>query len=193
MKNSSNEFITVAEMNKYLSLLNERLKAVGEYGEICIAGGSCLALSFKARNATHDIDAFFEPNKTIKKIIKSIADENDLKDDWLNDNLKISGTTKIAWETYKELSNLKIYTASAESMLAMKLFSARPEGHDFDDTIFLMKIVKPKTEQEAIDILENHYLKSAIEQASYYFTAQAFETYNQELLKENKLTKSKKR
>jgi hypothetical protein len=175
--------LTKHEMLKYLEILNDKLGAHGQFGEIVIVGGACLALSFGARDQTHDIDAIFEPSELMHKLIDEISRDEDIASDWLNDNVKISSTDKIKSEFYKEYSNLKIFTANAESMLAMKLLSARETGPDFDDAKFLMKQLRIKTCDEAIEILQKYYLRFFIPQKSYYFAEAVFNEYAADLNK----------
>lgn len=49
--------MTAAEIEKYLSEINEELAAKNVIGEICIYGGAAMCLAFKARPATKDVDA----------------------------------------------------------------------------------------------------------------------------------------
>jgi methylmalonyl-CoA mutase cobalamin-binding subunit len=60
-----------------LKLLSQELEKRELKGEILIVGGSAMVIAFKARIATKDIDAIFEPKSKIYEISKNIAKDQD--------------------------------------------------------------------------------------------------------------------
>ena len=65
-------------------------------------------------------------------------------------------TDKLTILPHLEYSNLIIYSVDAESLLAMKLASARFGTSDMNDSIFLMKHLGIKTEKEVFDIIDKY-------------------------------------
>ncbi len=65
--------MTAEEIKQYLRELNDELALQNVKGEICLYGGAVMCLVFKARPATKDVDAIFEPVKFIRNAITKIA------------------------------------------------------------------------------------------------------------------------
>jgi hypothetical protein len=127
--------MTNQQIKNYLELLNNKLADMDVKGEICLYGGAVMCLVFNARPATKDVDAIFEPANKIREAAKQIADENHLHNDWLNDGVKgfvVSHNKKILFDW----SNLKVYYAEPDYLLAMKSMSARIDTMDRKDIIY---------------------------------------------------------
>jgi len=169
--------LTKDETLIYFEEINRRLSADGKHGEILITGGAALTLVFNARDATQDVDAIFHPISDMRKIIGSIADDYGLPYDWLNDNVKVYITDKIKFEKFLSYSNLTVSVIDAESLLAMKLSSARHGSKDMEDSIFLMKMLKIKTEKQLFDILDK-YIDPFLRKINVkHFVSETFEKY----------------
>ena len=82
------EIFTRKKIIQLLKLLSQELEKRDLKGEILIVGGSAMVIAFKARIATKDVDAIFEPKSKIYDISKKIATNQDLPEDWLNDAVK---------------------------------------------------------------------------------------------------------
>ena len=117
--------ISKKEMLSFFEEINRRLAFKNKQGEIIIAGGAALTLVFSARDSTRDIDAIFHPREDMTKIIKSMADEYNLNQDWMNDGVKGFITDKMKFEQLYSYSNLTVSSIDATGLLAMKLTSAR--------------------------------------------------------------------
>ena len=133
------------EILNYFEEINQHLAEQGKYGEIMVVGGAALTIVFNARYSTQDVDAIFHPKEDLRKIIGNMAKKYALEQDWLNDTVKPFVTKKIEFETFLEYSNLTVSNANAESLLAMKLTSARFGTSDMDDSIFLVNRPTVKT------------------------------------------------
>ena len=119
-----------------LERLGRELGALGLQGEILLTGGASMCLVHSARDMTKDIDALYEPKADINQLIKKIAMEDGLPDDWLNDSVKGFVVESAPREDFLALPNLKISSVSAEYLLAMKLMSARYAETDYADIKF---------------------------------------------------------
>ncbi|MBU1903909.1 MAG: hypothetical protein KJ573_10005 [Proteobacteria bacterium] len=61
------------EILRYLHLLSEKLQQQNVKGEICLYGGAVMCLVYDARPSTKDVDAIFQPAKTMREAAKEIA------------------------------------------------------------------------------------------------------------------------
>ena len=168
-------------MVKYLEKINEKLEQREKFGEIIICGGAALTLVYEARNSTRDIDAIFRPKEDLKVIIDEISRENNLDSQWLNDDVVMftEEFKNLTSSEYIKLSSLTVSVLDAESLLAMKLVSARADTYDLSDAIILMKHLHIKEIEEVYAILEKYEfpLHPTALTESMRFAKQAFEDY----------------
>ena len=157
--------------------INRRLALEDKHGEILVTGGAALTLVFNARTSTYDIDAVFHPIDDMRKVISNMTDELGLPHNWINDSVKTFVTDKLKFEVFRSYSNLSVSIIDAESLLAMKLTSARFGSKDMDDSIFLMKLLDIQTEQALLDILDK-YIDPFLRKTNVkHFVKETFEKY----------------
>ncbi len=161
------------EIIEYLHLLNEKLMLRNEKGEICLYGGAVMCLVYDARPSTKDVDAVFHPSDIIRKISKEIADEYELPHDWLNDGVK-GFLVEHPRKVFLNLSHLVVMVADSEYMLAMKSLSARIDGTDSDDIVFLINKLKIRTVEEVFRIIDKYYPHGIIRPATQFFLEEIF-------------------
>ena len=167
------------EMMTYLEEINKRLEEVHLNGEIIMAGGAVVSLVHGERDATMDFDVIFTPKEEIRDIIKDIAKKYDLDDDWMNNSVEPCLTPAMNFSKFLEFSNLTVYNMDDESMLALKLVSARPmPSHDMNDSIFFMKKLNIRSVEQALDIVEKYTDPIRLTPAVRYFTIDVFEHYS---------------
>lgn len=106
----------------------------------------------------------------IRQIATQIAAEEDLPEDWLNDSVKGFLSASGSFEPYLELSNLRVLTASAEYLLAMKCLSMRIglEFHDEADVRFLLRALNISSYEKAIGIVARYYPLESLPQKTLY-------------------------
>ncbi len=148
--------MTATEIEKYLRELNDELALQNVKGEICLYGGVVMCLVFKARPATKDVDAIFEPVKYIRSAITKIAERHGLRQDWLNLAVKMF-VVKHERRILFDFPNLKIYVPTADYLLAMKVLSSRAESFDADDIEFLLNHLGIKEAADVLEIVRNYY------------------------------------
>ena len=153
--------MTSEEIQKYLSEINDELAAKAVIGEICIYGGAAMCLAFKARPATKDVDAIFEPVKIIRGAINKIADKYDLNRDWLNFAVKMF-VVEHEKNVLFEFPHLKIFAPTADYLLAMKILALRAESYDADDAAFLIERLKLHKLEDVLEIVANYYPKKIV-------------------------------
>lgn len=166
------------EIEKYLMLLNEKLKSKNISGEIGIVGGAVMCLFFKSRVSTKDIDGIFSPTNEIREAIKEISEDNGLPEDWLNDGVKGFIHCDPPKELFKEYSNLKVWVPSAEYMLAMKCVSARSETHDRDDIEFLLGYLGMTDKNKVFEIISKYYYGNTIPAKTQFIVEELIDMIN---------------
>lgn len=166
--------MTGVEIKTYLESLNTELIHLNSKGEICLYGGAVMCLVYDARPNTKDVDAVFQPVESIRIAIENVAQQYDLRSDWLNDAVKgyvVDHTQRV----YLDLSALKVYVPEPDYLLAMKTLAARVDTSDRDDILFLIKVLKLKNASEVFDILEKYYPRKQIKPATQFFVEEIFE------------------
>ena len=154
-------------------MLNDELRIMGVKGEICLYGGTVMCLVYNARPSTKDVDAVFKPSQKIREAAKHIANQYNLKQDWLNDAVKgflVKHPQKILFNW----PNLKVYIPEPDYLLAMKTFASRVDATDKQDVIVLLKKMRLRTPEEVFRILEKYYPHKRIKPATQYFIEELF-------------------
>ena len=128
-------------------------------GHVQLAGGAVMCLAFDARPSTRDVDALFRPSVEVLDAALRVASKQKVPETWLNDAVKGYVSDHGSFEPFLELSNLKVFCASAEYMLAMKCLAMRiGEGyHDEEDIRYLLRNLAIQRYEEAKEILEKYY------------------------------------
>jgi hypothetical protein len=110
-------------------------------GEIYIFGGAAMVLGYRARYATRDVDALFEPREKIHRAAVEVAEEMGLPRWWLNDQATVylprsrDDKARLIFDH----PNLRVTVVSAEHLLAMKALAARTYA-DIDDIKLLCEM-----------------------------------------------------
>lgn len=113
----------------------------GTVGEIYIFGGAAMVLGYRARFATRDVDALFEPREKILRAAVEVAEEMGLPRWWLNNQATVY-LPRAKDEKARLLfdhPNLRVTVVSAEHLLAMKALAARSYA-DIDDIRLLCEM-----------------------------------------------------
>ncbi|MDR2571612.1 MAG: hypothetical protein LBD23_15155 [Oscillospiraceae bacterium] len=159
---------------RFFEEVNSRLKTMDKTGELYIIGGAAISLAFGGRNATEDIDAIYKPRSEIRRIIKEIADEHNLRNDWLNNDAEHFITENMTFTLLFDYSNLKIFHIDAECLLAMKLASARPDtSPDMDDCLLLMERLGIFEEKDLLRVVELYTDEDNRDPAYRFFITEA--------------------
>ncbi len=129
-----------------------------------------MCMVFDARESTRDVDAYFKPTNRIREAAAKVAKENDLDARWLNDAVKGYLSSKGSYSNYMELSNLRVFTAKPEYLLAMKCLAMRigEEFRDLDDIRYLLRTLGIETYQEAVAVITKYYPLKKFPQKTMY-------------------------
>ncbi|MES2504961.1 MAG: hypothetical protein V4534_08805 [Myxococcota bacterium] len=147
------------QIHELFAAINNEMSRLNLSGELNLVGGAVMCLVFDAREATQDVDAFFAPTTSLREAAKRVAFDRNLDPHWLNDGVKGFLSPQGDFSDYLELSHLRVMTATAEYMLAMKCLATRigDEFHDIDDIRYLLKHMGIETVSKAYEIIANYY------------------------------------
>ena len=172
----------MAQLNKddilrLLNLLNDQMRGLSLQGEVYLVGGAVMCLVFNARASTKDLDAFFKPAQKMREAAAKVAVKTGIETDWLNDAVKGFLSQQGEFEPYLELSHLKILTAKAEYLLAMKSLSMRigEEFYDVEDVRYLIRYLNLRSYQSAVDLISKYYPLTRFPQKTLYALEEIFE------------------
>ena len=143
------KLLTRKDILRALERLSEILEARGVKADVYVVGGAAMALAFKARPATRDVDAIFKRRNEVFKAAAQVAREQGLPDGWLNDaSKKFLGRPDRRPLPILDLPGLRLMAGSPEYLLAMKVLADRHD-RDRQDLRFLIRLLKLKSLKEA--------------------------------------------
>lgn len=156
--------LTTADIRRLLELLNDELARSGSNGEIYLVGGAVMCLVFNARPATRDVDALFRPAALIREAAARVAAHAGVPATWLNDAVKAYLSPHGDFESYVELSHLRVFVAQPAYLLAMKCAAMRlgEEFHDLDDVRYLLRYLNISSAAEALTLVAKYYDESLL-------------------------------
>jgi len=174
--------ITREQVVSALELLSQKLKSRGTVGELCILGGTVMMLAYRARVATKDVDALFQPAQLIRELAKEVAEEHTLSSNWLNDGAKgfVSARHETTAGELPQFSHLRLTMPVPEYMLAMKCMAARlgssaDEPSDIADITFLIRHLRLKTSGDVLDLVGRYYPANRIPVKTQYLVEGLFD------------------
>jgi len=168
------------DIERLFRLLNEELSKNDITGELFLVGGAVMCLTFNARASTKDLDAYFIPATAIRAAADRIAEREAYPADWLNDAVKGYLSPKGDYQPYLDLSNLKVFVASPEYLLAMKCLAMRLGGefHDEADIGYLLRYLNISTYTAALEIVGRYYPIEQIPQKTLYALEEILDEHN---------------
>jgi hypothetical protein len=151
--------LTAADMRRLLDLLDAELAAAKIEGEVYLVGGAVMCLALDAREATRDVDAFFRPTRLIREAAARVAGRAGVPESWLNDAVKGYLSPRGEYDPFLELSNLRVFVARPDYLLAMKCIAMRlgEEFRDLDDIRFLLRYLNISSADEALGIVLRYF------------------------------------
>lgn len=85
-----------------------------------------MMLAYDRKRITRDVDAVIQPVSKIQPLVRMVAEEQGLPEDWINDEVKqFLGTRQSLRELPIELPGLQITVPTAGYLLAMKAMACR--------------------------------------------------------------------
>ncbi|MBI3885279.1 MAG: hypothetical protein HY302_06065 [Opitutae bacterium] len=162
------ENLSRARLTKALRRLSELATAEGLVLELALYGGAVFTLVYGSRETTKDVDAILKPAETGERLVKVVATEQNLPNDWLNGEVRqfLSPHDQRRPFPRKEFEpGLAITIPTANYLLALKLKAARPPlpGYPGDepDIRFLLQRIRP-ADLEAVDEIFERFFPGEI-------------------------------
>lgn len=157
-----------AQIERCLGFLGQKLADMQISAKIILLGGAVMVTQLGNRNSTQDIDAVIATNdrrvyQAIQQAIAAVAKEKKLAQAWLNDDVTIVvdqvGKPKAPryWKTY---GSLDVYIPELEYILALKLFSGRPQ--DYQDIQALAQRCSLQTQEQAWSLVHRYIPKAQL-------------------------------
>jgi hypothetical protein len=158
------------KIEKLFRALNDELKKENIRGELYLVGGAVMCIAFAARPSTLDVDAYFIPASSVRAAARRVARNLNVNENWLNDGVKGFLSEKGTFDPYIELSHLRVFSASAEYLLAMKCLAMRigEEFRDIEDIRYLLRHMGVETYAQAIEIISRYYPADRFPQKTLY-------------------------
>jgi hypothetical protein len=150
------------KIHKLLTALDEQLRTQEVKGEIYLVGGAVMCLVLEARESTVDLDALFEPTAHLRQAAAIVARDHGVSEDWLNDAVKGFLSPEGGFNPYLDLSNLAVFVAQPDYLLAMKCLAMRlgAEFHDEDDVRYLLRYLNIESYEVALTTITKFYPES---------------------------------
>ena len=155
--------LTRAQIVRALTRLGALCADAAIKAEIAIYGGTVMMIAYDCRQATKDIDAIFQPAGEIEPLIRQVAAEMKLPEDWMNSGVKTFVGAREARQEFSELQipGLVLTRPSPEYLLAMKCLAARLPTlfrvGDVEDIKFLLRKLRLRSIKEVDAIVGDYY------------------------------------
>lgn len=143
-------------INKILHEINDELVILNEYEELYIHGGAVMCIK-GARMSTMDIDALYKNEETINRINSKLSKIYNIDEDFINNDIKPFLSSNGKYEEYLTLSNLNVYLATDEYMLALKCLACRTDSNDVRDLIYLVDKLGIESVEQVDEIVSSFY------------------------------------
>jgi hypothetical protein len=155
----SHEQLAKADIERLFVALNAELARVKIVGEVYIVGGAVMCVAFDARESTGDVDAVFKPASAVRIAAAKVAARAGVAENWLNDAAKGWASPHGSFDSWLDLPHLKVFTAQAAYVLAMKCVAMRigPEFHDVDDVRYLIRHLNLSTADEVLALVAEYF------------------------------------
>jgi len=174
--------LSADRITRALSALNAELARADTNAELCLFGGTVMVLAFRARPATKDVDAIFEPKGPVRAAAQRVAEAEGLPDDWLNDGVKgfVSAAAQTMLAPLPQFSHLRVMMPVPEYLLAMKCMAARigSTSGDADDTADIRTLVgalELESADAVLSIVAGYYPSDQIPVKTRYLVESLFD------------------
>ena len=151
--------MTPVQLEGHLLELVDLLTSSGLAADFYLVGGAAMSIGFyPGRRLTTDIDAKIASFETIQPFVLDVAERRGLNNDWVNTSaakLISFVASESDWNLWKQVGAVRVYLASAELLLAMKIAAARPK-RDLEDIAVLVEHLG-LTRWSQIQYLFEHY------------------------------------
>lgn len=157
------EALSKARLTKALRRLSELATAEGLVLELALYGGAVFTLVYGSRETTKDVDAIIKPAEAGTRLVRQVAEEQNLANNWLNDDvrqfLSHCGERR-PFPSQDFAPGLRISIPTAAYLLALKLNACRRPlpGNPGDEADIRFLLGKLKlTSLEAVEDLHDRF------------------------------------
>lgn len=151
------------------SRLGELADAAGSSVELLVIGGAVMAVHFRSRDTTADVDGAFEPAAETRKWAAIVAAEKGWPEDWLNDGAKGYLNQDSKGPVIHVSRGITVRTVAIPHLLALKLMAWRDDV-DFNDA---QRLVEELRKDPEVDISDKDKLFALVE--PYFLEARKLE------------------
>ncbi len=122
------------------------------------------------REQRRDLVANLFPGVDECSVSVRVAVEGGVDEHWLNDGVKGYLSERGSFSEYLELSNLKVFCADANYLLAMKCLAMRigEEFQDLDDIRYLLRHIGIRNYDDALEVITKYYPLDRFPQKTIY-------------------------
>jgi predicted nucleotidyltransferase len=162
------------EIATNLERLGAALAKQGLHGSLVLFGGAVMVLEVGNREATKDIDAYFQDEATaIRAAALEVAEEAGLLADWLNDGVKGFIAVLPPTTPWKTFPGLTVSLVALDYLFAMKASAARPQ--DVDDLAALRQPLQLTSLEEALALVLRYIPERLLPPRAQYVLELLFE------------------
>ena len=151
--------LTKPDLLRLFTLLDEELATTGTRAELYLVGGAVMCLALDARDATRDVDAWFQPVTAVRQAAARVAERASVPAGWLNDAVKGFLSARGDYVAFLERPHLAVFVAVPEYLLALKCMAMRlgAEFQDEADVRFLLRLLDLQTADDALDVVGRYF------------------------------------
>jgi len=146
-------------LTKRFELLSYELKEVAIEAELCLVGGAVMVIAFNAEPDTRRIRDVFKPSALVLAASDRVARTLDLAADWLNGSVRRYLESGRASRPFLATSNLKVFGALPDYVLALKSASLPLEtapGAE-EDIRYLLKFMDISSATDALRLIGHYF------------------------------------
>lgn len=151
--------LTKPDLLRLFTLLDEELATTDTRAELYLVGGAVMCLALDARDATRDVDAWFQPVTAVRHAAARVAERAAVPADWLNDAVKAFLSARGDYVPFLEHPHLAVFVAVPEYLLALKCMAMRlgAEFQDEADVRFLLRLLDLQTAEDALRVVGRYF------------------------------------
>jgi hypothetical protein len=156
--------LTRQDLLHLFALLEEELAVRDTRAELYLVGGAVMCLSLAAREATRDVDAWFQPTSLVREAAARVAERAAAPSDWLNDAVKAYLGTRGEYAPFLDRPHLAVFVAVPSYLLALKCMAMRlgAEFQDETDVRFLLRLLELTSAADALAVVARYFDPSQV-------------------------------
>jgi len=171
------------DKNELIEIIHELDKNLTATFDIILIGGAAMILHFGAKRTTRDVDVFILRGgaSVLRKAVKTVAENRELPEDWLNDAAK--GFAGILLPDFYhrliplayEFNNIRLYILGLPELVALKIIALREQ--DLEDLELLLPRMTETDKKIVIEIIDhtNNFRPDWAQKIRYFLQEQGWQ------------------